>query len=114
MVRRCKWLMMKQRIGFPMLLLVAVVFLAQCSTFQGKPSTEPEPIRTGGTPVIELPETSHDMGQVAAGGEYSHEFVVRNKGTGFCRSRRCSPGAARPHSGTRPSPREKKAGSKSR
>ncbi len=46
----CGWLMMKQRIGFPMLLLVAAVFLAQCSSFQGRPSTESEPIQTGGTP----------------------------------------------------------------
>lgn len=83
---------MRNRIGFPMLLLVAAVFLAQCSYFREKPSTEPELVQTSGTPVVEFAETSHDMGQVAAGGEYTHEFAVRNKGTGILQIKKVLPG----------------------
>jgi hypothetical protein len=75
-----------------LLLLVAVVFLLQCSTFGEKEPAETEPFQAGGTPVVEFAETSHDMGQVAAGGEYRHEFVVRNKGTGNLQIKKVLPG----------------------
>jgi hypothetical protein len=78
--------------GSPLLLLAATIFLVQCSYFREKPSTEVEPVQTGGTPVVEFTETSHDMGQVAAGGEYSHEFVVRNRGTGILQIKKVLPG----------------------
>jgi hypothetical protein len=91
MIRMKGW-MMRKGIRFSVVLLAALVFPAQCSYFREKPSTETEMVQTSGTPVVEFVETSHDMGQVAAGGEYSHEFVVRNKGTGILQIKKVLPG----------------------
>jgi hypothetical protein len=71
-----------KRIVLPVLLLGSVLFLAQCASVDDKPAAKAQPVVSGGSPVAEFPSTEHDLGKIASGQEYSHEFVVRNTGTG--------------------------------
>jgi hypothetical protein len=81
-----------RKIVFPILLLIAGVFLAQCSHSGDRPATTAQEVKSTGTPVAQFPETSHDLGKIAAGQEYSYEFTVKNAGTGVLEIKKVLPG----------------------
>lgn len=51
----------------------------------------PEPTTAGGA-LIEIPEATHDFGEVIEGESVSHRFVVKNKGTAELKIAQVRPG----------------------
>jgi len=45
-----------------------------------------------GTPVVEIPETFFDFGNVTDGNEYVHAFAIWNRGTGSLEIKKVLPG----------------------
>lgn len=59
--------------------LVALVpNLQAASDGSQKNSTSPESSK--GSPVISVPESTYDFGEINEGGEVSHDFLIRNTG----------------------------------
>lgn len=81
-----------KRTVFPILLLIAGFFLTQCSYFGEKPAQTAQEVKPSGVPVAQFPETSHDLGKMAAGQEYSYEFTVKNAGAGVLEIKKVLPG----------------------
>ena len=61
----------------------------------GKETPKPEialaAVSTG-PPVVEIPETFFDFGNVTDGNDYVHAFVIRNTGTGSLEIKKVLPG----------------------
>jgi hypothetical protein len=49
-------------------------------------------VATTGTPVVEIPETIFDFGEVKDGNDYVHAFMIRNTGTGVLEIKKVLPG----------------------
>lgn len=81
-----------KRVVLPILLLGTVLFLAQCASTEEKPMPAAQTVAPGAAPVAEFPETEHDLGKIADGQEYTHEFLVRNTGAGTLEIKKVLPG----------------------
>ncbi|MCU0573640.1 MAG: DUF1573 domain-containing protein [Syntrophobacteraceae bacterium] len=81
-----------KRIALPILLLGAVLMLAQCASTDEKPGAVAKAELSGGIPVAEFPSTEHNLGKIANDQEYSHVFVVRNTGSGVLQIKKVLPG----------------------
>lgn len=81
-----------KRIALPILLLGAVLMLAQCASTDEKPGAVAQPDLSGGIPVADFPSTEHDLGKIAEGQEFSHVFLVRNAGSGVLQIKKVLPG----------------------
>jgi hypothetical protein len=68
-----------------------------CAHTQGTGNETPKPeialpaVSTG-TPVVEIPETFFDFGDVTDGNDYVHAFTIRNTGTGSLEIKKVLPG----------------------
>ncbi|MGA2227964.1 MAG: hypothetical protein ABSH41_26320 [Syntrophobacteraceae bacterium] len=47
---------------------------------------------TTGTPALDVPEWYFDFGEVKEWADYTHAFVIRNKGTGVLEIKKVQPG----------------------
>jgi|WetSurMetagenome_2_1015567.scaffolds.fasta_scaffold51848_4 hypothetical protein len=80
----------------PQLILILLVpfVLTNCALF-GKSDRSAEPAQpqttAGGTPKVVLAETTFDFGKIAEDQDYTHEFVVKNGGTGVLQIRELIP-----------------------
>lgn len=83
---------MIKRVGLLILLLGTGFFLVQCSHSEEKPAMTSQVIQQGGAPMAQFLETSHDLGRVSEGQEYSHEFQVKNAGAGVLEIKKVLPG----------------------
>lgn len=54
--------------------------------------SEPAPTLAADRPSVELPETSHDFGEVVEGKQYVHDFKVWNIGTAPLHIKKVLPG----------------------
>lgn len=81
-----------KRVGLLILLLGTGLFLVQCSHSEEKPVMTSQPVQQGGIPVAQFLETSHDLGRISEGQEYSHEFHVKNGGVGVLEIKKVLPG----------------------
>lgn len=81
-----------KRIALPILLLGAVLMLAQCASRDERVGQTAQIPVSGGVPAAEFPSVNHDLGQIAEGREFSHVFVVRNTGDGVLQIKKVLPG----------------------
>jgi hypothetical protein len=81
-----------KRAGLLILLVISGLFLVQCSHSEEKLPMTSQAVQPGGAPVAQFLETSHDLGKVGEGEVYSHEFTVRNAGTGVLEIKKVLPG----------------------
>ena len=81
-----------KRFALPILLLGAVLMLAQCASKDQKTGSVTQSTLEGGIPVAEFPSTEHNLGKIAEGREFSHVFMVRNAGSGVLQIKKVLPG----------------------
>ena len=73
----------QNRIPFCLTLLL-ICFIACAGTAGASSANDSAPGATtdsGDIPFADVPQTTHDFGTITHGGEYEHDFIVRNLGT---------------------------------
>lgn len=68
-----------------------LVFSSGLAAAAGEPPVAGAAASTGG-PVVQLPETSFDFGEMYDGKEYLHEFIVKNVGNATLQIKKVMPG----------------------
>ncbi len=87
---------MKNKLTFNLILLFMVASVCAHTPAIAKEAEKPDTAVasdvTTGTPVLEVPEWYFDFGQVKEWTDYTHAFVIRNKGTGVLEIKKVQPG----------------------
>ncbi|MGO9315112.1 MAG: hypothetical protein ACLQDI_20565 [Syntrophobacteraceae bacterium] len=87
---------MKNKLIFNLILLLMVAsgcaLTPAIAKEEEKPETAVASAVTTGTPALEVPEWYFDFGEVKEWTDYTHAFVIRNKGTGVLEIKKVQPG----------------------
>jgi hypothetical protein len=87
---------LKNKLIFNLILLLMVASGCALTPAIAKEAEKPETAVassvTTGTPALEVPEWYFDFGEVKEWVDYTHAFVIRNKGTGVLEIKKVQPG----------------------
>jgi hypothetical protein len=87
---------LKNKLIFNLILLLMVAsgcaYTPAIAKGAEKPDTAVASTATTGTPLLEVPEWYFDFGEVKEWADYTHAFVIRNRGTGILEIKKVQPG----------------------